>query len=339
MIEQLKSGEVKTQSGIFKKIRKELKLLLIDLDNLVTKKNLIQLQKSVSDIINSHLTEYAEELLERLKDTGKEAASIEQKSLSNLVKSGVSINVVDNEKLWKKTRNKPLSVKNYTGDLLLERFISGWIKPEIRRINNTIINAYTEARSNKELISAVLGTPSLKNNDGALIKTQRAAEAIARTSIQHVASVSRQAVWEANKDVVKRYQWLSTLDSRTSSTCRSLDGRQFEHGKGILPPIHINCRSSTVGVLDHKYDYLSEGETRASKDGYVDADLTYYQWLKNQPESFQRHVLGDTRAKLLKDGGLTAEQFGRLQLDKNFQPITLDQMRELAPDMFKRANL
>lgn len=167
--------------------------------------------------------------------------------------------------------------------------------------------------------------------------TKKQAATVVRTAVQQVASTARQVTYEENADVVIGYEWLSTLDGKTSSICRALDGQTFKTGEGPLPPIHPNCRSSTVPTLDPAFDFLDKGATRSSADGYVDADLSYYDWLKTQNNEFQDHVLGPTRAKLFRDGGLTAKEFGSLQLDKNFDPITLNQMKQLEPLAFERA--
>jgi len=94
-----------------------------------------------------------------------------------------------------------------------------------------------------------------------------------------------------------------------------------------------------VAEVDPKYDFLDEGATRSSASGYVDGDLTYYEWLKTQPEAFQDSAIGPTRGKLLRDGGLTAEEFARLNLGRNFEPLTLEEMRKLEPTAFQRAGI
>jgi SPP1 gp7 family putative phage head morphogenesis protein len=54
----------------------------------------------------------------------------------------------------------------------------------------------------------------------------------------------------------KKYRYVATLDSRTSSICAALDGREFEYGKGPMPPQHFNCRSTTVPI-DYDPDILA----------------------------------------------------------------------------------
>lgn len=155
---------------------------------------------------------------------------------------------------------------------------------------------------------------------------------LVRTSINQVANASSQQVYEANQDITKKYRYVATLDSRTSSICRALDGREFEYGKGPTPPQHFNCRSTTVPVID----YEGLGFTppppakRASMDGQVPADLSYGQWLAKQDAATKAEVLGkekvpyfnmlvdkyggkDAIAKLVRDDGseLTLEQLRR----------------------------
>ena len=128
-----------------------------------------------------------------------------------------------------------------------------------------------------------------------------------------------------------------------SKVCASLDGMRFKIGEGPLPPIHPNCRSVVTPVLSERFDFLKEGATRPSKgaDGVelVPSDQTYYSWLKDQPVAFQNDAIGATRAKLLRDGGLSSEEFARLSLDKNFQPLTLDAMESKAPAVFEKAGV
>jgi SPP1 gp7 family putative phage head morphogenesis protein len=151
--------------------------------------------------------------------------------------------------------------------------------------------------------------------------------ALVRTSINQVANSASQQVYEANQDITKKYRYVATLDSRTSSICAALDGREFEYGKGPMPPQHFNCRSTTVPIIDPDILPPSTIAKRASADGPVPINTRYGQWLKDQPRSVQQDVLGpgkvpyfnrlvekygarDAMAKLVRDDGseLTLEQ-------------------------------
>jgi SPP1 gp7 family putative phage head morphogenesis protein len=173
----------------------------------------------------------------------------------------------------------------------------------------------------------------LAQKGGELIQaTDNQVMTLVRTSVNQVANASSQQVYEANQDITKKYRYVATLDSRTSSICRALDGREFEYGKGPTPPQHFNCRSTTVPVID--YEELGftppPPAKRASMDGQVPADLSYGQWLAKQDAATKAEVLGkekvpyfnmltekyggkDAIAKLVRDDGseLTLEQLRR----------------------------
>ncbi len=51
------------------------------------------------------------------------------------------------------------------------------------------------------------------------------------------------------------------------------------------------------------------------------------------------HVEAETIRELFRKGGLSAERFAELNLGKNFEPLTLEQMKELEPVAFARAGL
>jgi hypothetical protein len=121
--------------------------------------------------------------------------------------------------------------------------------------------------------------------------------------------------------------------------CRSLDAQQYELGKGPVPPIHNGCRSTTIAVLSSKFYFLDEGATRSSAVGPVSSKLTYYDWLKKQPVAFQNAAIGKKRATLLRKGGLSADKFAKLNLNRNFEPLTLEEMKRIEPLAFQEAGL
>ena len=151
--------------------------------------------------------------------------------------------------------------------------------------------------------------------------------ALVRTSINQVANAASMQVYEANQDITKKYRYVATLDSRTSSRCAALDSHEFEYGKGPVPPQHFNCRSTTVPVITSSLLGPSTVAKRASADGPVPINTSYGEWLKDQPLKVQEKVLGkekvpyfnrlaekhgarDAMAKLVRDDGaeVTLEQ-------------------------------
>lgn len=117
---------------------------------------------------------------------------------------------------------------------------------------------------------------------------------IVRTSVNQVQNMASQAVYAANQDVTKKYEYVAILDGRTTALCGSLDGQHFPYGKGPEPPQHFNCRSSTVPVIDDEDLRRRFPNTRPSEIGRVPQDVSYPNWLRDNP-SMQDKALGNKK--------------------------------------------
>ena len=130
-------------------------------------------------------------------------------------------------------------------------------------------------------------------------------QTIVRTSVNQVQNQASQAVYAANSKVAPKYEYVATLDSRTSPICRRLDGQEFAYNKGPTPPQHFNCRSTTVPVVDFdglqkKYPSLEKPPvgkvvTRPTGEGTgrVPQGTAYGDWLLKQDKKLQVKTLGN----------------------------------------------
>ena len=339
ILERLKSGEVKNFAGEIKKIERLIRRAIFDLESEFGElsraklNNLLALlQKDQAEIFKAATASF----LEMSADIAAVYMSQEILDLKNTIDlRGTRLNDFTKKDIFKRVIQRPLATD---GDLL-QPWVKKFSDREISRVSNQIRLGHSQGLTNQEMIQKLIGTKARNYKDGILETTRRNAETVVRTSVQHVASAARQEVWEANKDVVKRYRFLATLDRATSPVCRTLDKQEFDFGEGPIPPVHPRCRSTTTPVLDPKFSFLSKGRTRSAEQGPVSSETTYYDWLKRQDKQAQIDVLGPKRAKLFRDGGLTAEKFRTLQFDKNFAPLTLAEMRKIEPEAFKRAGI
>lgn len=103
-----------------------------------------------------------------------------------------------------------------------------------------------------------------------------------------------------------------------------------------------NCRSGQVPVLkSHKElgidlpDIEVNGRTRASMDGQVPKETSYADWLKNQSLARQTDVLGETRARLMRDGKLGMDAM----YDSKGRFLTISELKQRDAEAFKRAGL
>ncbi len=132
-------------------------------------------------------------------------------------------------------------------------------------------------------------------------------QTIVRTSVNQVQNQASQAVYAANSKVAPKYEYVATLDSRTSPICKRLDGRKFEYNKGPTPPQHFNCRSTTVPVVDYAGLKKQKGfedltpppkgkvVTRPTGEGTgrVPQDTQYGDWLLGQDKKLKVKTLGN----------------------------------------------
>jgi len=341
-LERLKAGQVKRWDTVDRNLRDRIRTVLaaIEADNL-SDLSRSELNKVLVQLREAHVAVSAagmEDFMKSLPGLAEYAAGLEAAGLLSLVANPPKFAAPTAGLAYKAALADPVQA---TGELLTN-FVRDWPPADALRISNIVQKGWAQGRTTQQMIREVVGTKAQNYADGALAISKRQAGAVINTATQHVANSARMKTWEENGDLVVKYQWVSTLDRRTTQQCKSLDGRTFEPGKGPVPPIHINCRSTTVAVLGPEFDFLDEDATRASSGpnpGYVDADQTYYDWLKNQPANFQDVALGPVRAKLFRDGGLSAERFAELNLGRNFEPLTLAEMRAIEPEAFKRAGL
>jgi hypothetical protein len=146
---------------------------------------------------------------------------------------------------------------------------------------------------------------------------------------------------------------------------------QFQNKKRLQPPdarppAHPNCRSVMVAALDPdgivgKRPFVMDTRTRPQREvdfrktarredksiqqvraewardrvGTVPAQTNYQDWLSRQSAKFQDEVLGPTRGKLFRGGGLTVDKF----VDNTGRRLTLDDLREVNAGAFEQAGV
>jgi SPP1 gp7 family putative phage head morphogenesis protein len=233
---------------------------------------------------------------------------------------------------------------------LLREWASSLGADKAQRIRDTLRIGFVEQQTIQQMVQRVRGTRAKGYSDGIIEVDRRNAEAVVRTAISHTAAVAREQFYKTN-DLVKAVQWVSTLDSRTSEICRIRDGLQYtpETHKPIGHQVpwlagpgraHWQCRSSSVPITKSWKELGVDIEefspsTRASMDGQVPADQTFGLWLKKQSAARQDDILGSTRGKLMRDGGLELDRF----YNERGRYLSLQEMAERDAAAFKSAGL
>jgi len=180
-------------------------------------------------------------------------------------------------------------------------------------------------------------TPEISRNVGTMINTlqRRQLDALVRTVTNHTSSVSRSMVYDANSDLLEGYQWVATLDGRTTMICGSRDGKVFQKG-GPMPPAHWNCRSTTIPKVKDEFNIgskLKGARPSIGADGAktVSGRITYGGWLKKQPVEFVDEALGVERSILFRSGKLSIDKF----TDPTGRVYNLQQLQDMNPFAFQ----
>ena len=234
------------------------------------------------------------------------------------------------------------------------RLLSEWAldleADRLRRITNTVRQGFLLGDTNEQIARKIRGHVSKGFQDGALQMSRANAASIAKTAVGHLAATARESFASANNDLIKGKQWLSTLDNRTTPQCRirdrlkyTLNNKPVGHSVPYLQgpgKIHFCCRSTETFILKSAKELgidvrdISPAE-RASMDGVVAGDTTYREWFLRQPYTRQKQIVGETRAKLIRDGGMSPDEF---YTDKG-EWLTLKQLRERDAQVFRKAGI
>ena len=225
--------------------------------------------------------------------------------------TGVSFTAPGNKQLEKAIKTKWLD-NNFSDRIWTNK------KALLIQLNQLIPQEFVRGRGPKEIandLAAKLNTSY--NNAVRLVRTE-------------MNNISNQATLDAYKEseVVEKYEFLATLDNRTSEICRELDGKVFklsEAQTGVnLPPMHPYCRSTTIPWFpEDEFDEPSERIAR-SADGTtykVPGNMTYKEWAeKYTTDAYYQRISGNVVAT----GGQLA-QFDR------YSKV----LRELAPRTYE----
>lgn len=118
-----------------------------------------------------------------------------------------------------------------------------------------------------------------------------AASRLIRTETTYMANAAEMASYEEAE--IEKYQFLATLDLRTSEQCRAKDLKVFkvsEATPGVnMPPLHPFCRSTTIAYFGE--EELNNIQRRArnpvtGKSDLVPANMNYNEWYQTQIEKY-----------------------------------------------------
>lgn len=301
---------------------------------------------SVMELNAAAFSAVQRELTQELRDFMVYAVGYERAMLVSVLPVQVPVAAVAVETVYAAALARP-----FQGVLLREALndVGALRAKTIRRV---LAQGFVEGRTIDEMVRQLRGTRAKNYADGLLQRSRRDIEAITRTAVSHMAGFARDRSMEANRDLIASEVWLSTLDLSTSQGCIIRDQLEYEPvthkpighnvpwlaGPGRL---HWNCRSTSyprtkswkelTGVDMPEFTPSS----RASMDGQVASKMDYQTWLSKQSAARQDEVLGPTRGKLLREGGLGVKDL----YNHKGRFLSLAELRERDAKAFQSAGL
>jgi len=323
-----------------KRMQKEIRIILLSEGSTTSQRKINSIARDIRKSMAILYSSYNDDtLFGELDAFALSEAEFEVRSINNVLALS-SANAPLESQILAAIRSTPLVFQNPEGVTVLEPFIRNWQKKEIDRVSDIIKVGFTIGQTNQQIANSITGKNKLLDK-----VTRRNIKTMVRTATNHVSSTARMQSMSENDDIIIGYTWLATLDNRTCPLCAPLDGKDFLWADKYkpLPPLHPNDRCTTTPLLDKRFRIDDSGGKRASKglEGgkQVSSSETYYSWLKKQPVSFQNDTIGVTKATLLRNGGLTIDEFRRFSTDRLFRPITLNEMKAKDPLVFQNANI
>ena len=226
------AGYVKELNSIEDKDSIEFKKLTLEIETLAHRSRITrldelntQIQMELVRTANKNRTQLQMTLESVYKDTCSELAE------DFGIKATIDFNRV------KKVLNYKWSGKNYSERIWGDTDkLAQTIKAEVTQGLNQGINY----KKMSKRISDKFNT-SMKN-----------AERLVRTEVSYV---HNRATQDSYKDAgIEKYEYLATLDSRTSQVCANLNGMKFNVKNAIVginyPPMHPRCRSTTIPIIE-----------------------------------------------------------------------------------------
>ena len=158
---------------------------------------------------------------------------------------------------------------------------------------------------------------------------RREAEALARTGVQHYAQAATEAMYQANKDVIKKMIYFATLDNRTTLLCAGRDGSEWDIDDPRRPPLpaHWGCRSRYIPETRGMTGLEGTRTATGGNDGEEAADEFAKRESNLQKRRDNPNITGETSSKVRYRGRKDAKIFdvSKVKATTEYESFFLDQ--------------
>lgn len=138
----------------------------------------------------------------------------------------------------------------------------------------------------QEITQGIIRGSSINDMSKSIAKKLNISHLNANTLIQtETGAVMTEADKKAYKEYdIEKYEYLSTLDIKTTEICKELDNKVFNLENMIIgvnaPPMHYNCRSTTVPYIDDESSKRIARRLDNNEVEYIPSGMSYREWEK-----------------------------------------------------------
>jgi len=238
-VERYKTGQFNKFLPFLERVRRDLRAELLKTTTVRSQAIINRKLKDIEAMVAFHFRGFTDQLSEQLDLFAVSEANFGMKALGNDFDAPTPAL----SRLKAAVNSRPFNNR------LLRDTLNDFSKQQAKLIRGAVSMGFFEGKTTPQIVKDVIGTASAKFKDGTMNISSTSASRMVRTSINHVAAVAKDKLYQDNMDIISHYEWVSTLDTRTSDICQSLDGNIYRVGRGRLPPAHPNCRSTTAPIL------------------------------------------------------------------------------------------
>ena len=361
LLSRVAAGEREKLLAVLEKLTKSLAAQMYELDDLsmmppsrrmrVIKKFIKDGEKVIGETISGYGKEFNSTLAELIVLEASHVGELLSRAESAAAPAsaasaaGGTVNLMKQGKLTLTAEQAEMLLKDsWIANKTVSEMLDGQEAAFVNEFKKRVRRGYVSGQTNQQIARELKG---YVDKDGIIHPgldgvTGKNAERIVRTSCLAMANTARLEMYRKDSDGILCIRWLAALDLRTCIECAELDGKYWDLDGNPIgheipftpPPIHYNCRCTTLPVLK-RFSELDENgnvvekftsqSTRASKDGQVPATWSFETWFDSLSEEEQEKYLGVNRWKLYKDGKIT---FSSL-IDQNGRGLTLEEIRRI----------